>query len=84
MYIGTYAAIGARIFLPPQDVGMIVDKGPDFPEDILERLTSYGKEMWFFRDQKSAQTTRALNKYIGEHRGYVFACFMSYTALLMS
>ncbi|KIJ56538.1 hypothetical protein M422DRAFT_22703 [Sphaerobolus stellatus SS14] len=69
---GTYAAIGARTFLPARDIGMIVDKGPDFPEDILKQLLSYGEEMWFFREQETGQTTRALNKYVGEHRGFEY------------
>jgi len=70
--LGTYAAIGARIFLEPKQIGMIVDKGSDFPADILTTLLSYGEEMWFFRNREGEGTTRALNKYIGEHRGFEY------------
>lgn len=57
--------------LPPQDIGMIVDKGYDFPSDIESKLKLYGDDMWFFRPRTQAQTTRALNIYKGDQRGYV-------------
>ncbi|KAJ4472267.1 Ribokinase-like protein [Lentinula aciculospora] len=69
---GTYAAIGARIWLPPEQVGMIVDKGYDFPSDIERKLKVYGEEMWLCRPQIQAQTTRALNLYTGDHRGFQY------------
>ncbi|KAJ3824288.1 Ribokinase-like protein [Lentinula raphanica] len=69
---GTYAAIGARIWLSPEQVGMIVDKGYDFPSEIEDKLKTYGEDMWFFRPQKEAQTTRALNLYAGDHRGFKY------------
>ncbi|KIK65488.1 hypothetical protein GYMLUDRAFT_240015 [Collybiopsis luxurians FD-317 M1] len=69
---GTYAAVGARIWLPPQDVGMVVDKGHDFPPEIENKLRSYGDEMWLFRTQTEARTTRALNSYKGDHRGFQY------------
>jgi len=56
--------------LPATDVGMIVDKGYDFPEDIENKLLNYGKEMWMFRQQPDCSTTRAINSYRGENRGY--------------
>lgn len=55
--------------LPPSEIGMIVDKGDDFPEKIKQSLVEYGRDMWLFREQAEAKTTRALNSYRGEHRG---------------
>ncbi|KAK0191208.1 Ribokinase-like protein [Armillaria mellea] len=67
---GTYAAVGARIWLPPDKIGMIVDRGDDWPSDIQDELDKYGPEMWMYRDQLSARTTRALNSYMGDHRSF--------------
>jgi hypothetical protein len=53
--------------LPARQVGMVVDKGQDFPPPIHAKLLEYGSEMWLFREQQSG-TTRALNSYIGDHR----------------
>jgi len=69
---GTYAAIGARIWLPPSQVGMIVDRGHDFPISIEQNLLKYGREMWLFRDQSNHNTTRAKNSYKGEHREFEY------------
>ena len=58
--------------LPASEVGMIVDKGTDFPHSIDAALRTYGESMWFFREQPNAVTTRALNTYSGDdHREYV-------------
>lgn len=67
---GTYAAIGARTWLPPNKIGMVVDRGHDFPGDIREKLLEYGEAMWMFREQFHRPTTRALNLYYGEHRDF--------------
>ncbi len=56
--------------LPAEKLGMILDRGHDFPEHIQEILDSYGKDMWLYRDDPTRGTTRAMNKYIGDHRGY--------------
>ncbi|KAF9485382.1 Ribokinase-like protein [Pholiota conissans] len=69
---GTYASIGARIWLPPTEIGMIVDRGYDFPTDIQQNLLNYGDEMWLFRDNPLRTTTRALNSYCGELRGFEY------------
>ncbi|KAI0080739.1 Ribokinase-like protein [Panus rudis PR-1116 ss-1] len=69
---GTYASIGARIWLPAEKVGMIVDRGPDFPDDIQRQLEDYGSDMWLFRDGKASVTTRALNIYKGDTRGFQY------------
>ena len=66
---GTYAALGARIWLPPNKIGMIVDRGSDFPPEIQKSLDAYGESMWLFRDDASRTTTRAVNSYRGDHRG---------------
>lgn len=50
---------------------MLIDRGSDFPEDIQEKLDTYGPEMWLLRDNPDRGTTRALNSYKGDHRGYV-------------
>jgi hypothetical protein len=50
---------------------MIVDKGHDFPQDIEEKLLSYGHDMWLLREQPDRGTTRALNSYHGDRRGSV-------------
>lgn len=56
---------------------MIVDRGVDFPPEMDAALRAYGEDMWLFRDQ--AGTTRAVNRYQGDHRGcatYFLACFL--------
>ena len=57
--------------LGPGEVGMIVDRGHDFPAHIQAKLDSYGPEMWLFRDDPTRGTTKALNHYRGEYRGSV-------------
>lgn len=59
---GTYAMVGARLFLPPTLVGIIIDVGTDFPPDIMTNLKAYGDEMFAFR-KRDRLTTRALNLY---------------------
>ena len=61
---GIYAAIGARIWLPPSSVGAIIDKGRDFPLHMHQKLVSYGP-MWLFREH-DGETNRALISYHGE------------------
>ncbi|KAF8665739.1 hypothetical protein AX16_000187 [Volvariella volvacea WC 439] len=51
---------------------MIVDKGSDFPADIESKLLAYGPEMWLFRERRNGVTTRALNSYRGELRGFEY------------
>ncbi|KAH8106249.1 Ribokinase-like protein [Cristinia sonorae] len=69
---GTYATIGARIWLPPDEVGMIVDRGHDWPETIQNQLQAYGQDMWLYRDDKSRETTRARNTYREDARGFQY------------
>ncbi|KAI9001247.1 Ribokinase-like protein [Trametes punicea] len=69
---GTYAAVGARIWLPPSNVGMVIDRGNDFPAHIQDALDAYGPDMWLFRDNPDRGTTRAINAYRGEVRGFKY------------
>ncbi|KAF7800009.1 hypothetical protein EIP86_011252 [Pleurotus ostreatoroseus] len=62
--------IGGGGTLPPNEVGMIVDRGHDFPPYIQTALDQYGKQMWIYRDDFSRGTTRALNEYRGDIRGF--------------
>ncbi|KAJ7781450.1 Ribokinase-like protein [Mycena metata] len=66
---GTYAAIGARIWLPPSQIGMIIDRGSDFPPSFESKLAEFGSEMWTYRNQPGG-TTRALNTYQGDQRSF--------------
>ncbi|KAL4081914.1 Ribokinase-like protein [Scleroderma yunnanense] len=58
--------------LPPDEVGMIVDRGNDFPQDIQDKLISYGTDMWHFRDHNDQKTICGLNTYRGDHRGFQY------------
>lgn len=58
--------------LPANHVGMVVDKGYDFPSAIETKLLSYGQDMWMFRDQPHHQTTRAINTYRGDYRDFKY------------
>lgn len=69
---GTYATIGARVWLPPDTLGMIIDRGNDFPQDIQNRLLTYGSDIWHFRDDINRVTTRSRNSYRGEYRGFEY------------
>lgn len=63
-----YAASSARLFLPQQNVGYIVDSGPDFPETFRTELGRLGERTVWFRPRQEA-TTRALNMYSGGRVG---------------
>ncbi|KAG2118961.1 Ribokinase-like protein [Suillus discolor] len=69
---GTYAIIGARIWLPPDTLGMIIDRGNDFPQDVQNRLLTYGSDIWHFRDDTNRLTTRSRNSYKGQFRGFEY------------
>lgn len=69
--------------LPPSQVGMIVDRGHDFPISIEQNLLKYGREMWMFRDQSNHDTTRARNSYKGEHRGHAFNSLLCHLSVLL-
>lgn len=69
---GTYAMIGARIWLRPNRIGILVDRGNDWDSRVEAKLNEFGKDMWIYRD-KEGETTKALNLYTGEHRGERFS-----------
>ncbi|GAA5883903.1 hypothetical protein JCM3774_003045 [Rhodotorula dairenensis] len=69
---GTYAVIGSRIWLPAGRVGILVDRGYDWPADLDAQLDAYGSDMWVFREQPQYPTTRALNLYTSEHREFEY------------
>ncbi|KIM43590.1 hypothetical protein M413DRAFT_68614 [Hebeloma cylindrosporum] len=58
--------------LPPSQIGMIVDKGPEFPASMEASLMKYGQEMWTFRNHSHHATTRVLNSYKGENRRFEY------------
>ncbi|SCV72015.1 BQ2448_4709 [Microbotryum intermedium] len=71
---GTYAILGARMWLPPRTLGIIVDRGNDWSSlgSVEEKLLEYGEEMWVWRDQPGMETCKALNLYHGEHRDFKY------------
>lgn len=75
---GTIAMISADSFrrLPEDKIGMIVDRGHDWPQDIQNQLEAYGQDMWLFRDDKTRATTRARNTYQKDLRGCVVVDFL--------
>ncbi|KAF7331930.1 PfkB domain-containing protein [Mycena kentingensis (nom. inval.)] len=67
---GTYAVIGARIWLS-DGIGMLIDRGTDWQRNIQEKLDAFGP-IWIYRDQLEHKTTRAVNRYLGEHRNFEY------------
>ena len=68
--------------LSPDKLGMIVDRGHDFPADIQAKLDSFGQEMWLYRDDTSRGTTRDLNEYKGDLRGCVLRIYIRNSVVL--
>ncbi|GAA96816.1 uncharacterized protein L969DRAFT_97157 [Mixia osmundae IAM 14324] len=69
---GTYASVGARIWVDAARIRMIVDRGHDWLQEAQAVLDSFGS-MWTFRDDQSRQTTRAVNIYMPEEqRGFAY------------
>ena len=71
---GTYAVIGARLFTPgdvAKQVGWVVHAGHDFPLHIREEIDSWGVSTRYI-DTPHRCTTRALNTYSGDFRGFEF------------
>ncbi|KAM0791334.1 hypothetical protein ACM66B_005804 [Microbotryomycetes sp. NB124-2] len=68
---GTYAILGSRVWLDAKSIGILVDRGNDWPSEIERDLDVYGRDMWVYRD-KTGPTTRALNLYTGEHRDFKY------------
>lgn len=58
IYNASSAAImGARLWLKPDAVGLIVGRGHDFPEAVQEKLDSYGA-CWAYRDYPAEESFR--------------------------
>ncbi|PLW09874.1 hypothetical protein PCANC_07806 [Puccinia coronata f. sp. avenae] len=70
---GTYATIGARMWLSPDRIGMVIHRGLDFPAKIKEQLESYSPHLFtFLSDPAHPHTTRALNTYSNERRDFAY------------
>ncbi|WRT67782.1 uncharacterized protein IL334_004756 [Kwoniella shivajii] len=71
---GTYAIIGARIFVSPCRLGMIVDyTSSTLPESMRDTLERFGEEMWAFRGRADGHpTASAINRYQGQTRGFEY------------
>lgn len=76
---GCYFAIGARVFLPPSHLQMVIDRGSDWRDQdqaVLDRFDRSTAEagpssMWHYRSRPDG-TTRAVNIYKGEQRGFKY------------
>ncbi|CDR88503.1 related to MAK32 protein [Sporisorium scitamineum] len=80
---GCYFSIGARVWLPPSDIQMIIDRGSDWRTQDQAVLDQFNRtpsspgssaaegpsSMWHYRSRPDG-TTRAANIYKGEHRGF--------------
>ncbi|PWZ00266.1 Ribokinase-like protein [Testicularia cyperi] len=74
---GCYFAIGARMWLPPYAVQMIIDRGSDWRsawQEVLDRFdmtpaAADTRSMWHYRSRPDG-TTRAVNIYRGDNRGF--------------
>jgi len=79
---GIFASIGARIWLPPNRLGMVVDRGNDFPVDAQLALEKYGRDMWAFRDVPQRPTTRSLSTFQDGHREFQYLTARPPTTLI--
>ncbi|OOQ82512.1 pfkB family kinase [Penicillium brasilianum] len=62
---GTYATLGARLFLPPPSsptVGWVINVGSDFPDPVKEQLESW-KTTLCIRERVDVPSTRGLLEY---------------------
>jgi len=66
--------------LPAHKLGMVVDRGYDFPLSMQTELDSYGSDMWLFRDHPDIGTTRAINSYKGELRRFCGDLYVLFAA----
>ncbi|KAI9632042.1 Ribokinase-like protein [Dioszegia hungarica] len=71
---GSYAIIGARLFLPSSRLGMMVDYTPStLPQEAREQLQVYGKSMWVFRERHDGHpTSRSVNRYSKDLRVFEY------------
>ena len=68
---GLYGLIGARFFLPPSELKILVDRaqgGADLRDDLEAQVDKFGKEMWVWNETKNTRMTRARIRYDGDIR----------------
>ena len=68
---GLYGLIGARFFLPPTELKILVDRAPggaDLRADLLAQVNEFGEGMWVWNEKKGAKMTRARIRYDGDTR----------------
>lgn len=61
--------------LDPENISMTIDRGSDFPQAIQDKLNTFSKGsngLWRWRERKQGGTTRAVNIYRGEQRGFEY------------
>lgn len=80
---GTYFAVGARMWLDPGQIAMVIDRGIDFESEYQKTLDHYAQggqssaqlkdqPMWKWRHRATDRTTKAVNVYKGEQRGFEY------------
>ncbi|KLO20550.1 Ribokinase-like protein [Schizopora paradoxa] len=69
---GLYASVGARIWLPPTQVGMVIEKGSDFPPRVQADLEKYGRDMWLFKSLPNQLTTRSMTTFRNNQREFKY------------
>lgn len=68
---GLYFAVGARVWLDPGQIRMVIDRGSDFEPEwqrTLDRFDDNDAGMWAWRQRKDGLTTKAVNVYRGDQR----------------
>jgi hypothetical protein len=68
---GLYGLIGARFFLPPGELKILVDRAPggsDLRSDLEDQVNTFGENMWVWNQTKSTRMTRARIRYDGDTR----------------
>ncbi|KAK4685279.1 hypothetical protein P7C73_g4882, partial [Tremellales sp. Uapishka_1] len=68
---GTYAIVGARLFLPPEKLGMLVEYSPStLDASMRARLNAMGEDMWEYVPWP--ETCRSVNRYRGQDRFFEY------------
>jgi len=68
---GLYCLIGARFFLPPTEMKILVDRaegGADLRDDLEAQVNEFGESMWVWNETKSTRMTHARIRYDGDTR----------------
>ncbi len=68
---GLYAIAGARLWLPPRDLRILVDRSldeSDFPVEMEKTLSRYGEEMWVYNRGPNTRIPRTKIGYSGNTR----------------